>query len=172
MAERRDPSRDIHHELAERERKTGTRREQGAPGTASRGGCACGEKERRAQWRSEQGRKSSARRGTRRLGTRRGGSRELHGGRLGRAGRSADMEIKRREQLGSREARLSRLAGRWAHVAMGEKQSRAAMDGCSRKKEARPGDQAAASARGIGEKRLPIFPSAERWEDRRRLEKI
>jgi hypothetical protein len=34
--------------------------------------------------------KSSTRRGTRRLGTRRGGSRELHGGRHGRAGRSAD----------------------------------------------------------------------------------
>jgi hypothetical protein len=48
-----------------------------------------GKKERHAQWRSEQGGKSSARRGTRRLGTRRGGSRELHGGRHGRAGRSA-----------------------------------------------------------------------------------
>jgi hypothetical protein len=50
---------------------------------------------------------------------------------------------------------------------MGEKQSRAAMDGCARKNEARPGGQAAASARGTGEKRLPIFLvlTAERWVD-------
>jgi hypothetical protein len=48
MAEGRDPSRDMRHELsggrAERERKTGTRHEQGAPGTTSRGGCTRGEK--------------------------------------------------------------------------------------------------------------------------------
>jgi hypothetical protein len=34
------------------------------------------------------------------------------------------------------------------------------MDGCVRKKEARPGDKAAASARGTGEKWMPIFLSA------------